>query len=54
MCGDGDIRLVGGKIEREGQVEMYFNGVWSAVCADGWNEITTNIACSQPGYGYSI
>ena len=53
MCRDGDIRLVGGETESEGQVEMCFNGVWSAVCANGWNEIAANIVCSQLGFGNS-
>ena len=50
MCSDGEVRLVGGETEREGQVEMCYNGVWGAVCADGWNEIAANIVCRQLGY----
>ena len=53
MCEDGEVRLVGDKnesTEREGQVEMCYNGVWGTVCADGWNEIAANIFCNQLGY----
>ena len=50
MCRDGDVQLVGGRTEREGIVEMCYNGVWGAVCADGWNDIAANITCSQLGY----
>ena len=49
-CQDGGIRLIGGEMEREGRVEMCFNGVWGAVCANGWDDITANITCSQLGY----
>ena len=49
MCQNGEIRLVGGESEREGQVEMCYNGVWGTVCANGWDEVTANITCSQLG-----
>ena len=52
MCSDGEIQLVGGGNFNgsEGQVEMCYNGVWWAVCANGWNKIADNIVCSQLGY----
>ena len=50
LCSDGDVRLAGGKTKREGIVEICYNGVWGAVCADGWNKIAANITCSQLGY----
>ena len=52
MCMDGEARLVGGENEREGRVEMCYNGVWGAVCANnGWDEIATrNIVCNQLEY----
>ena len=50
MCGDGDVRLVEGDREREGIVEMCYNGIWGAVCADGWNDIAAIIVCNQLGY----
>ena len=53
MCEDGEVRLVGGENERtemEGRVEMCYNGVWGAVCANGWNEIAANITCNQLGF----
>ena len=49
-CIDTDVQLVGGETEREGRVEMCFNGVWGAVCASGWNDIAANIVCKQLGY----
>ena len=55
MYMDGEVRLVGArKNEREGRVEMCYNGVWGAVCANnGWDESAAklNVVCSQLGYG---
>ena len=50
MCQNGEVRLVGGGSERQGRVEMCYNGVWSAVCADEWNEIAASFVCSKLGY----
>ena len=38
-CKDGEVRLVGGENEREGRVEICYNGVWGAVCYRGWDEM---------------
>ena len=52
LCNDGEVRLFDGENfnHREGRVEMCLNGVWGAVCADGWDEIATNLICTQLGY----
>ena len=49
-CLDGDVRLVGEESEWEGRVEMCYNGVWGAVCADGWGDTAADVVCSQLGY----
>ena len=51
-CGDGDIRLVGGECEREGRVEICYNGVWGTVCDYGWDQVDANTVCQQLGFCY--
>ena len=53
MCSDGEVRLYGGKNEREGRVEICYNGVWGTVCDYGWDEMDANVVCAQLGYGHT-
>ena len=47
---DGDIRLVGGKNEREGRVEVYTLGRWGTVCDKQWTSAHTAVVCRHLGY----
>ncbi|KAJ8946895.1 hypothetical protein NQ318_008251, partial [Aromia moschata] len=47
---DGAIKLVGGRGEFEGNVEILHNGSWGAICDDEWDESEAEIICNQLGY----
>ena len=51
---DMDIRLAGGRNEKEGRVEMKFNnGEWGVACGDGWGVREAIVACKQLGMNYA-
>ena len=44
------MRLVGGHLENEGQVEMCFEGRWGTISDDGWSTSDAEVVCRQLGY----
>ena len=49
-CNHGEIRLVGGIHDYEGNVEICINGIWSTICDSGWSSNDARVACAQAGY----
>ena len=50
-CQADAMRLVGGSVDKNGRLEVCLNGVWGAVCADGWGVSDAFVACKQLGMG---
>ena len=48
------VRLVGGRIENEGRVEIYYNNTWGTVCWTYWDTYDSNAVCRQLGYTEAI
>ena len=44
------VRLVGGRTEREGRLQVEMDGEWGTVCDYGWTIESAAIACQQMGY----
>lgn len=47
---EGAIKLVGGREEHEGNVEIFHNGKWGNICDDEWDKYEADIVCKQLNY----
>ena len=47
---EGAIKLVGGRDESEGNVEIFHNGKWGNVCDDEWDKYEAEVVCKQLNY----
>ena len=41
------MRLMGGRNEREGRVEIFLDGEWGTICGDLWKDTQTIVVCRQ-------
>ena len=48
-CSNGDIRLVGGSTDNEGNVQICYSNAWGSICDDYWDIADSNVVCRQLG-----
>ena len=53
LCIQGNVRLVGGSGDYEGNVQVCINGTWGYVCDNKWRTNDAKVVCSQLGYSKS-
>ncbi|XP_018430495.1 PREDICTED: lysyl oxidase homolog 3-like, partial [Nanorana parkeri] len=51
---ENTIRIVGGRTQYEGRVELKRGTSWGYLCSDGWTTKEAMVACRQLGLGYSL
>ena len=49
-CSNGDVRLVGGSTDNEGNVQICYYNAWGSVCDDNWGRADSNVVCRQHGF----
>ena len=47
---NGEIQLVKGSTDYEGNIKICVNGVWSFICDSGWSTNDARVACTQAGF----
>lgn len=45
------VRLVNGRYNWEGRVEVYHGGQWGSICDDNFDRQDAQVICSMLGYG---
>ncbi|KAL7885743.1 hypothetical protein AOLI_G00060380 [Acnodon oligacanthus] len=48
------MRIVGGRTDYEGRVEVQVGSRWGTLCSDGWSTREAMVACGQLGLGYAL
>eukprot|EP00057_Strongylocentrotus_purpuratus_P018644 XP_011673118.1 PREDICTED: deleted in malignant brain tumors 1 protein-like [Strongylocentrotus purpuratus] len=51
---DGSVRLADGPTELEGRVEIFYTGIWFAVCDNNWSIEEADVVCRQLGFDAAI
>ena len=50
QCTSGDVRLVGGSGDHEGNVQVCINETWGYVCDNSWDSVDAKVVCRQLGF----
>ena len=45
-----EVRLVNGKHNYEGRIEVKYDGIWKAVCDHNWDRKAGRVVCRMLGY----
>lgn len=52
LSAEGKLRLVGGRVSHEGNVEIYHLGRYGSICDDEWDLSEGHVACRSLGYPF--
>ena len=50
---ENQVRLVNGRHQREGRIEVLVKGHWGPICSNGFTMTTAAVICRQLGFGFS-
>ncbi|XP_028408891.1 uncharacterized protein LOC114531487 [Dendronephthya gigantea] len=54
-CHAMSVRLQGpSSLNGSGLVEVFYDGLWGAVCGDGWDRNTAEVVCRELGYAHAL
>ena len=47
---DTTVRVTSGISNKEGRVEIMYQGVWGTICDDGWDDNDATVVCRELGF----
>ena len=49
-CNETSVRIVDGRTDDDGRIELCLDGLWGSVCIDSWDARDARVVCHQLGY----